>query len=156
MSERPQQSRTGPGALRSATDPAARSALEAIVKDETRHAKLAWDTAAWAVRNHGAKALELAAPIFARLVPAKPTTRKSKPEKPDAKVDSVTRALEALGVVSKAEFTRVANGLAAGMLHGLWTDLNALGRSDGPGTKSVKWDPEQRINACVNAILKGA
>ncbi len=146
----------GARALRSATDPQARNALEAIVKDEARHAKLAWDTAAWAVRNHGAKALSLAAPIFARLVPAKPSAGKTKSVSPESKIDVAASALEALGVVSDDEYTRIANGPAASMLHELWSDLNALGASAGNGAKKIQWDPEKRINACVEAILKGA
>jgi hypothetical protein len=51
--------------LSRATDPAVRSVLEAIVRDENRHAALAWRTARWAVATGGEDAREAVAAAFA-------------------------------------------------------------------------------------------
>jgi len=45
-------------ALATAEDPAVRAALTRIVRDETRHAELAWQTVAWCIAEGGAEVLE--------------------------------------------------------------------------------------------------
>jgi hypothetical protein len=52
-------------ALAGATDPAVRAALEGIVRDETRHAALAWRTVRWAIQVGGAPVRAAVAGAFA-------------------------------------------------------------------------------------------
>lgn len=53
--------------LKQATDPEVRRVLGHIVADETRHAELAWDTLAWALRQGGAPVRAAVAAVFAEL-----------------------------------------------------------------------------------------
>ncbi len=53
-------------------DPAVRDVLERIVRDETRHAELAWQTVTWAVASGGPDVL---AAVHAAARAAEPTTR---------------------------------------------------------------------------------
>jgi hypothetical protein len=55
-----------------ATDPAVRSVLAAITKDEARHAELAWRTVAWAVSRGGARVREAVARAFEEVLGGEP------------------------------------------------------------------------------------
>ncbi len=52
--------------LEQTTDPAVRAVLSRIIEDETRHAELAWQTVAWALRVGGPEVREAVAAAFAR------------------------------------------------------------------------------------------
>jgi uncharacterized protein YdbL (DUF1318 family) len=56
-------------ALEQATDPEVRRSLEIVVRDETAHAELAWETLAWALRIGGDEVRNAVRAVFATVTP---------------------------------------------------------------------------------------
>ena len=57
-------------ALEQATDTEVRRSLEIVVRDETAHAELAWETLAWALRVGGEEVRDAVRAVFATVTPS--------------------------------------------------------------------------------------
>jgi hypothetical protein len=87
--------------LSRATDPAVRAALAGIAEDEARHAELAWQTVAWAVRTGGPDVRAAVAAAFSRAAVA--ARRASE----DRAMDTMAPALSAHGRLAPATLAEV-------------------------------------------------
>ena len=92
-------------AFEHATDPRVREVLEAIARDETKHAELAWKTVAWAIRAGGDRVRARVEETLARVV-AEP------PSPPGAREPE----LLAHGVVSEAIRAELRQEVLAGIV----------------------------------------
>lgn len=85
--------------LAAATDPAVRSALEEIVRDETRHAELAWRFVAWAVEAGGEPVRRSVAAAFVKANDERPRPS------PGPRAPELVRQLAAHGRIGEASLS---------------------------------------------------
>eukprot|EP00954_Amorphochlora_amoebiformis_P030824 1395252-Amorphochlora_amoeboformis.AAC.1 len=117
-----------------AKDPQVKEELRIIIKEETNHAKLAWDTARWAIQKGGRKVFNTIRGrlenLFARgKLIAKEVNEEDNMSEEDAKY------LEHFGIVSHKDFRATETKIGGQMVRKLLVNLEAVGGAECVETK---------------------